>query len=292
VGTPVRLTGFFRDDDGHGWSEQHDVDGGATDPNLTPILDTFNTFMENFRRPLLAGDGYYLGCRASYRASSGKIAASPKYEDLPQVGTEVLGPVIIQMNTAEDAIKIRWQDATSTANSDIYLRGVWDEIFAAGQLNFGGAVGSAFKTLLTAYENGLKSRGYGWLGINPTLTSRGDVNNYTQNVDGTVNFTVVPTGLAPVALPAAGTRITVKFSRINNSSSILNRSFVCVVVNATTLRTLKRVSVSDFETPGTYIAGVKSLILYDHVSYRKVSSRKTGRPINVGRGRLSAVTLH
>jgi len=26
----VRLTGFFADDDGHGWSEQHDIDGGVS----------------------------------------------------------------------------------------------------------------------------------------------------------------------------------------------------------------------------------------------------------------------
>lgn len=290
MGTPVRLSAFFRDDDGHGWSEQHDVDGGATNPSLTTIVTTFNDFNEAFRVPLLAGDGFYLGCRASYKRADGKIPAAPLYEDLPRHGTTNIGAVEIQMNEASNAVKLRWQDTTSTANSDIYLRGVWDEVFQAGQLNFGGAIGGAFKSLLTAYELGLKSRGYGWLGLDPTLTTRGNVTNYLQNSDGTVGFTIISTSGPP--LPAAGTRIPVKFSRLNNGKSILNRQFVCVVLGPTSLVTLKQVSAGDFQQAGTFIAGVKSFILYDHIAYRTASNRKTGRPIRVGRGRLAASTLH
>jgi len=291
MGAPVRLTAFFRDDDGHGWSETHDVDGGSDAPALTPIVLTFADFNKQFRVPLLAGDGYYLGCRASYRAPNNKIAAAPLFEDLPVQGTKKVGSVVIEMNEAQDAIKMRWQDVASTANSDIYLRGVWDDVIEAGQLNFGGAVGTAFKTAMTAYELGLKSRQYGWLGINPAITSRGAVTGYTQNALGTVTFNLTPTNAVP--LPAAGTRISVKFSKINDSKSILNRAFVCVVdAGGAAVTTLKRVSASAFQTAGTYIAAQKSFIAYDHVAYRKVSSRKTGRPIGVGRGRLSASILH
>jgi hypothetical protein len=199
--------------------------------------------------------------------------------------------VLIEMNEAADSCKLRWQNASSKANSDIYLRGIWDDIIAAGQLNFGGAVGTAFKTALTAYELGLVSRGYGWVGIDPALTSRGNVTNYTVNPDSTVTLTVIPSNGVP--LPAAGTRLAVKFSKLNNSKSILNRLLVCAVAaGGTTVTTLKQVAASPFLTAGTYIAARKTFILYDHVAYRRPSSRKTGRPINVGRGRLSVSTLH
>lgn len=291
MGATVQLTAFFRDDDGHGWQESHHVDGGSTDPSLTPIVQTFSAFNKQFRAPLLAGDGYYLGCRASYKASNGRISSAPLFEDLAVRGTNKIGTILIEMNLASDAVKIRWQNANSQANSDIYLRGVWDDVIQAGQLYFGGTVGTAFKTALTAYESALKSNGYGWPGIDPATTSRGDATGYTQNASGTVTINVTPTN--GVNLPAAGTRIGVKFSRLNDSKSILNRAFVCVVeAGGTAVTTLKQVAVSDFETAGTFIAVRKSLILYDHVAYHRASSRKTGRPINVGRGRLPASTLH
>lgn len=291
MGTPVHLTSFFRDDDGHGFSESHVVDGGSIDPDLTSIIATYSDFNKIYRAPLLAGDGYYLGCRASYRHSNGKISASPNFPNLAVRGTQTIGSVLIEMNECSDAIKIRFQNSNSQANADIYLRGVWDDIIQAGQLNFGGAVGGAFQTALTAYENKLKSNQYGWLGIDPLLTTRGDVTGYTQNALGTVTFVVART-LGPV-LPAAGTRITVRLSKLNGGKSILNRTFVCVVdAGGLSVTTLKKVQASVFQTAGSFTALVKSLILYDHVARRSPSSRKTGRPFGVGRGRLSAATLH
>lgn len=291
MGTPVHLTAFFRDDDGHGFTESHAVDGGSTDPDLTPIIALYSDFNKIYRAPLLAGDGFYIGCRASYRASDGKIAASPNFPNLVIQGTKMVGSVLIEMNECQDAVKIRFQNAASKANADIYLRGVWDDIIEAGQLNFGGAVGAAFQTALTAYENRLVLNNYGWLGIDPTLTTRGNVTNYTVNVAGTVTFNLTRT-LGP-ALPVAGTRVQVRFAKINGGKSILNRTFVCVVdVGGLTVTTLKQVAASDFATAGTFVSQVKSLILYHHVARRSPSSRKTGRPFGVGRGRQSAATLH
>jgi len=286
----VRCTAFFRDDDGHGWSETHDRDGGPEPVNLGAITSQFDSMMKLLRVPLLAGDGYYIGCRVSYRTSGGKIAASPFLLDLPMKGTALLGNVPIFMSDAELAIKLRLANNASTANSDIYLRGVWDQVIEAGQMNFGGPIGEAFKMLLDAYQNALCAGIYGWVGINSTSTPRGNVTGYTSNPSGTVQIGVLVTNGA--TMPANTSIVSVNFARINNSRSILNRAVLCQVTSPTTLVTVQPIGVTDYVSGGTFIIPSKALIPYDHAAYRKVSRRKTGRPFGVGRGRRSVQTLH
>lgn len=286
----IRLTAFFRDDDGHGWSEQHDVDGGVTIATLTPYLAAFDNLMKSARRPMLAGDGFYIGCRAAYKTADGRIAAANLLADVPVRGTQTLQGVPIWMNEASDAIKVRMQNAASTANSDIYLRGVWDDVQVGGQIFFGGDQGTAFKRYLTAYTDGLRANAYGWTGVNPDATPRGKVENYLVNNDGKVQFQVAATNGKP--MPAAGSKVQVKFARINGSKSILNRTIVCIVNSPTGLTTVQQIAASEFISEGSFIIPVKGFIPYDHFSYVKLGSRKTGRPFGVGRGRLSAAVLH
>jgi len=286
----IRLTGFFRDDDGNGWQEQHDVDGGVSVTSLVPYITNFDNLMKSARRPLLAGDGFYIGCRASYRTGNGTIAAVNKLPDTPLRGTQTVMGIEIGMDKASTAVKVRMSNAANTANSDMYLRGIWDDVVAYGQLNFGGTAGIKFKQLLDTYVAGLLQLGYGWQGLNPALTSRGEVTNYVQNADGTVTLTVFAKN--GVALPAVGTKAQAEFAKINNSKSALNRTLVVNVVGVGSLKTIKRVAVSDFETEGTYIMGVKGFIPYALSTYNKLSSRKTGRPFGLTPGRRSAATLH
>jgi len=286
----IRLTGFFRDDDGNGWQEQHDVDGGVSVTSLVPYITNFDNIMKSARRPLLAGDGYYIGCRASYRTVDRGIAAVNKLPDTPLRGTQTVGGVEIGMDKASTAVKVRMSNAANTANSDIYLRGIWDEVVAFGQLNFGGAIGIKFKQLLDVYIAGLLQLGYGWAGINPATTPRGEVTGYTQNIDNTVTLNVTSTN--GVALPAVNTKVQVEFAKINNSKSILNRTLVCTVIGAGTVKTIKQVAVSEFQTNGTFIIPVRGFIPYAISTYNKLASRSTGRPFGLTPGRASAKTLH
>lgn len=286
----IRLTGFFRDDDGNGWSEQHDVDGGVTVTTLAPFITNFDNLMKSARRPLLAGDGYYIGCRASYRTATGRIAAVNLLPDIAQRGTQSTGGVEIGMDKASTAVKMRMSNAPNTANSDVYLRGIWDDVVSFGQLNFGGPVGIKFKQLLDAYTAGLIQLNYGWLGVNPDTSPRGNVTNYTQQQDGTVLLTVaVKNG---VAMPANGSKVQAEFARINNSKSTLNRTLVVQVVSPTTVQTIKQVAVSDFATEGTFVIPVRGFIPYAIRTYNKLASRKTGRPFGLTPGRRAAQILH
>jgi hypothetical protein len=287
----VRLTGFFKDDDGHGWSETHDKDGGSSITSLTTFIANFDTLMKTFRRPLLGGDAFYIGCRGSYRTASGAIAGDNILLDPPLRGPQTFGGQDVNMDAAEVAVKMRLRNDASTARTDVYIRGMWRQIILAGTLQFSDTFGVEWKRRADAYAAALISGGYGWIGTNPTATSRGKVTGYLPNPDGTVTLQVSQTNGVP--LPVAGTKLPFKFARINGSKSILNRLLVCTVdTGGTSVTTLEKISPSVFETNGTYIAVVTGFIPYAAQSYYKLAQRKTGRPFGAGRGRLSAQTLH
>lgn len=286
----IRLTAFFKDDDGHGWSETHDKDGGTTIVSLTTFLAAFNSLMQSFRRPLLGGDAFYIGCRASYKTSNGAIAGDNIELDPPMRGPQTSGGVTVNMDAAEVAVKMRFRNDGSTARSDVYVRGMWRQVIDAGVLDFTSPTGAEWKNRADTYANALISNGYGWVGTNPTTTSRGKVTGYTANANGTVTLNLTQQNGVP--LPVAGTRLAIKFARINRSKSILNRVLVCVVdVGAAAVTTTEQISPADFETEGTYVATVKGFIPYAAMSYYKLARRKTGRPFGVAPGRLPAAVL-
>lgn len=287
----VRLTAFFKDDDGHGWSETHDKDGGSSITSLTTFLQNFNQLMITKRRPLLAGDAYYIGCRASYRTADGTIAGDNIELDPPLRGVQTFGSNNLQMTAPEVAVKMRLRNDASTARSDVYLRGMWSQCVLAGVLDFGDPVGAEWKTRADQYAAALIAGNYGWVGTNPAATSRGVVSGYISNADLTVTFTVARTKGG--AMPADGTQLPCRFARINSSKSILNRTFVCTVgAVGTTLTTTEKVTPSEYETPGTFTAIVTGFIPYAAQSYYKLARRATGRPFGVGRGRLPIRVLH
>lgn len=287
----IRFTAFFKDDDGHGWSETHDLDGGTTITSLTARLQSFNNLMITTRRPLLAGDAFYIGARASYKTVDGAIAGDNIEIDPPMRGPQTFGGETLETDAPEVAIKARFRNEAATARSDVYLRGCWDQVIQAGVLNFGSAAGAEWKRRADIYGAALVAGGYGWQGVNPALTSRGEVTSYTENDDGTVTLLVTPKN--QILLPAAGTNLAVKFARLNRSKSPLNRSLVCTVaVGGAALDTIQQVAVGPFETKGTYIATVFGFIPYAALSYYRLTHRKTGRPFGVGPGRLPAKALY
>lgn len=287
----VTLSGFFKDDDGHGWMESHDKDGGGGVISLTAYLAAFHLLMQGQRRLLLGGDAFYLGCRASYPTATGAIASDNILMDPPMRGVQTFNQNIVNMGPPSAAIKMRFRNQASTAKSDAYIRGQWRQTVDAGVLDFVSPIGAEWKGRADAYAAALIANGYGWEGVNPALTSRGDVTGYAANADGTITLNVTPTN--GVAMPVAGTRVAMKFARINGSKSILNRALTCVVApGAAAVTTTIPISASDFETDGTYIATITGMNLYAALTYYRLSGRKTGRPFGVGPGRLSAATLH
>lgn len=283
-----RHTAFFRDDDGHGWSETHDWDSASSTPiDLAARAEVFNQLMRTRRVPLLAADAYYLGCRVSlYQPNSGlKTQSFPIFLDLPDQGTKNVSTAKTEMDAALLAVKVTFADGAGTSRADVYLRGVWEQVITAGQLDFSGVAGSRFAILLKDYQDALVQNGYGWIGKLPTSPS-GIVENYSAAVGGLVTFSLQAIKNGPVG--ETGQRKTFYFARINRSSSPLNRAIVCEIVTGFTVRSVAPIAAGPFVSPGTFYLRTPAFFRYGQVAYRKLSARKTGRPTGVGRGRLSA----
>lgn len=283
-----RHTAFFRDDDGHGWTETHDWDSASSSElDLAARAATFNQLMLTYRLPLLAGDGYYIGCRVS-RFNAGaraKIQSFPIFLDTPLPGTPNVSTASTPMDAAMLAVKVTFADATGTARADVYLRGVWEQVIQAGQLNFNGVAGSKFATLLKDYQDALIQGGYGWIGKAPNSTT-GNVAGYTSSPNDIVTFALE--NLNGIGLPGPGETYMAYFARINNSKSVLNRPLLCTRVDALSIRTVNPIAAGPYISGGTFYVRVPAFFRYGQVAYRKLSSRKTGRPTGVGRGRLPA----
>lgn len=287
----IRFTAFFRDDDGNGWSETHDADGGSTITSLAARLASFNSLMKTFRVPLLCGDTFYIGARASYKTPDRTIAGDNILLDPPQRGPQTVAGEAVGSDAIEVAVKMRLRNEAATARTDVYLRGMPTQVVSAGVLDFIDAVGSQWKIRADSYANQLITQAYGWVGINPAATSRGVVTGYTSNPDQTVTLNCTQTNGIPI--PAAGTKLQIKFARINGSKSILNRVLVCTVdAGAASFTTIEKIATSPFQTDGTYIAMVTGFVPYAVQSYYKLARRKTGRPFGLQRGRLPTRTLH
>lgn len=286
----IRCTAFFKDDDGHGWSETHDRFDGTSSPSLGSLLANFNSLMETFRRPLLAGDAYYIGCRASYKTAQNTTAGDNIEKDPAMRGVQSFSGESWEMTAPEVAVKMRIRNDAATQRSDVYLRGMPSQCVLAGVLNFGSLSGAEWKRRCDFYAAELIAKSYGWVGTAAASTSRGKATGYGLNTNGTVTVNVTP--LNGVLLPAAGTRLPVKFARFNGSKSIMNRSFVCVVeTGGAAVTTTEKVNPVDFVGEGTYIATISAFIPYNAVSYFKLAKRATGRPFGVGRGRSPTKVL-
>lgn len=283
-----RHTAFFRDDDGHGWTETHDWDSASSSElDLAARAELFNALMRSRRVPLLAGDAFYLGCRVSkYQPGSmAKVQSFPIFLDSPDAGTPNVSTASTPMDAALLAVKVTFADATGTSRTDTYLRGVWDQVIQAGQLNFNGVAGAKFAELLKMYQDSLIQNGYGWIGKGAT-SPFGRVDGFDQNPAGTVTFTITQNGGTP--LVASTVPVTVYFARLNRSTSTLNRPILCYVRSAIQLTTVQQIATGPFATGGTFYMRTPAFFRYSLVAYRKLSARKTGRPTGVGRGRLPA----
>lgn len=290
----VHCIAFFKDDDGNGWSERHAIDGGASAPALGTFLANFDALMTSKRVPLLGQDTFYVGARVAYRTADRKIASAVVIKNPPTSGPKTFMGTTVSTMAPEETVKMRLQNAAQTNAADTYIRGGWHEASRDGVLDFGSALGAQFKIRLDSYANALIQGAYGWEGIDTTKTSRGDVTDYVTGADGRITFTVQATNgvaLPTPTPPATIVTMDIRFSRINNSKSVLNRTLVCDILTPTSMRTRNVVAASDFTGAGTYVAKVTGLIPYAVLDYYKLARRATGRPFGLTPGRARARAL-
>lgn len=285
MAVPIKCLAIFGSDEGRGWSEKHVINAPDVPGELLTYLQNYKTLIDSFRRPLLGQDCRVEKLRVSYPTASGAIASSAfEYSPYARPATKNFG------TSPSNAAEVRMGDVTNTLFSNIYLRGFWDDVEVDEQLDFTSAKGAQWKSLLDAFTAALVSGGYGWESLNEALTQRGNVTGYTQGVDGRIVFTLAFVS-GPPFTTAAGTLLPARFAKINDSKSVLNRTFTVEVIDATHVRTVRRVAALDFESAGTFVLERKAFAAYTGVQYTKLAKRSMGRPIGRSPARLKARPL-
>lgn len=267
---------LFNDNDGFGWSEIHYAQAGSENPNLGTALGNFVSGLVQLRRALLAQDQAIVGTRVSYRAAGAirslpnrqAFAGNPDWKSLPSA----------------TSLALLMQNANGSAKKIIHMRGLPTVINDDGEY----IEDAEFKSRLDAFVAGL-TNGFGWPTKDPASSSDGNVTTYTvDDVTTKVTFTLQPIN---GVLPAAGTRIFVRFSRLNNGRSALNRELLCEVVDATHVKTVNQVASAPFLAAGHYNYRATTFVTYNQQGSKSIGERRPGRPINRLPGRSRARPL-
>ena len=154
-------------------------------------------------------------------------------------------------------------------------------------LNFNTAVGKKWKRLLDAYTDALVGGQYGWMAQSNAGVRRGKIANYVIDGDGFITFTLEKE-IGP-ALPAPGKPLPFRAARLNDSHSVLNRSFIVEVISPTTVMTAVPTGALPFDSAGTFVINSKAFVRYTGAQYCILGKRSPGRPIGESPGRRKAL---
>lgn len=281
MATNIKCTAFFGSDDGWGWSETHHKAVSVEPSNLLPVLTSFKALVDQFRVPMLGKDRYVVGLRVAYGTRATGIKSSPYWYEPPRYpGNQREG------SSPHVAAKARFGEAGNQKFSDVYVRGFWDAVEKDEQLDFTTSAGAAWKALADQWVAALVQGQYGWLGTNEAQTIRGLVPSYTIQPTGEVRFTLDPK--SGPALPAVGTVLTIRVSKLNNSNSVLNTTHVVQVIDATTVQTMVPTAALLGTGKGSFVITRTDFFLYTGVQYWKLAKRKAGAPFGHTPGRSKA----
>lgn len=274
--TYLKYLTVFRQQEGYGWTEVHyGLDSSGT-PDLRNALDVFTANIAAKRALFLGEDCAIVGYRVSYPRTN-VTASYGLQEFIPgQVGKHGSAPSL--------SLAVAMKDTSWTRTKIIHVRGFWDDVEIDGVYQPGLEVPPTFALRLAQWKDSLIQGGYGWLSKDATLSSKGVTLNYVVSVDGIVTFT-----LASPGMPAGtvGTQQQVRFSRLNRSNSVLNRSILCQVVNATTLVSVAPHAATAIVSTGRFNYRGTSFIPYARLGSVSLGERRMGKPLNRYPGRAA-----
>lgn len=267
----------FRGGEGYGWSEVHYKLTSSDNPALGTQLDNFELLVAAARQEMLGEDCAIVGLRVSY-PRAGAVASLGRRQFLP-------GPAGHTGSAAALSLAINFIDTTFTKSKVVHLRGFWDSLEENESYHPELPANVGWEPRLVAWKNALITGGYGWPSKDPALSAKGTVTNYTVTADGIVTFT-----LGGAGMPAAtvGTLQQIRFSKLNRSNSVLNRSILCAVTNANTVVSVAPHAAVAFESQGRFNFRGVSFVGYNQTGSISVGERRMGRPLNRYPGRAKA----
>lgn len=269
----------FESNEGYGWTEIHFRDTLSDTPNLQTELDLLDDKILPRRQPLLGQNCKIVGTRVSFKRD-GVVASQCRHTRAILSGTP--GQDAASQN---DSLALPFFDATGTRHKITHLRGFWDAVEAGEVYRPDLGVAAGWETKLNAYKTALVSNGYGWMSKSALLSVKGAVINYVTQTDGRILFQLANV-VGP--MPAAGTDVMVKFSRINKSKSVLNKLLPCTVEDAVSFITREPVAAGPFQTKGRFQISVTAFVGYAGMEVPSLGRRSMGSPLLHLAGRSKA----
>lgn len=273
----VKAVMIMRAGEGYGWQEVHYRDSGSDTPNLQAQLDTLQNEIAIRRAPLLGADCSVVGLRVSY-PRDGVVASQSRKVYLPGEPTE-------NTTSQSNSLAMPWFDTTRTRHKTTHLRGFWDSVESNEAYHPEGGAAHGWASKLGQYTAALVARTYGWPSKDAALSSKGRVADYIVTAAGVIRFTIIKDGGADLV---AGKNVTVRFSRINHSKSVLNDSFLCYVVDPTHVETVNEIAAGPFITAGRFNVRVPAFTAYSGCEVPSLGERRMGAPLGHYPGRRKA----
>jgi len=277
VAVPVKFIQFFGSSAGYGWSEIHYKLWTGTNPPLKDMLADFNANVVLARKELLGVDCQSLGCRASY-PRNGAIASKPLRE--AHQGNAVQKGAAPSLSLA-----INFADTTSTRNKTLHLRGFWDSVEDNEFYDPNAPGADGWNDRLTQWKAALFGGKYGWMSKAPDTSAKGVVTNYAISNTNIVTFTLEAPGITVTPITP---QFQVRFSKLNHSNSLLNKSILVQKVSNTELVSVFPHAAGAFGSKGRFNFRATDFVQYADVNSISLGKRQMGKSLflSVARGKV------
>ncbi len=277
--TDVKCVFIFRDSSGTGWSEIHYWNTSSENPLLNVRVGHMVDVVAPARAALLSADCFLIGCRASYPRAASVASLSKTLSLQGNLDISGVSPAV--------SLATKFTDVSATRHKVTHLRGFWDLVEINGEYHPEGGAAFDWTGKFNDWKATLINGGYGWRSRDGATSAKGVVSAYSADDDGRVTFIVS----ADAGLTAqVGKVVSIRFSRLNDSKSPLNRQLLVEVINATTLKTVSPVAAGPFTGQGRYSMRIGTFAQYAQVYDVSLGRRAQGRPFGQlpGRGKPKA----
>lgn len=275
---PMTLLTVFSSSAGGGWTEKHVKMSSGDTPNLRTQLDSYISNVLPTRAELMGIGVKIVGVRISY-PRAGAVASFGLRMNIPS-------PLVNQPGAgSSESLAINFIDATATKSKVLHMRGFWDNCVLDETYSPANPLAAGWTERLVAWKQALLAGGYGWLSKDPANSREADVVNYVSSDENIVTFALSAPGIDSVPV---GSIVPIAFSRINDSTSVLNKTLMCQVLTPTSLVAVKPIAAGAFVSQGKASYRATAFVAYADTGSIVAGRRQMGKVSGRLAGRAKA----
>lgn len=274
----IKFVTKFKSAEGRGWEEIHFRQSDSDNPNLKDQLNNYLGNVAPARALLLGRNCAIVDVTCSY-PRVGAIASYGLRQYLPGNGQQA-------SSDWASSLAVEFVDSTFTRRKITHLRGWWDGIVEDEEYHPERAAAAGWTERFTEWKEALRLAGYGWMSKDAGASRKAPGVTYVVNpADNTVTFTIPAPG---IVVDEDHRYQEVRFSKFNNSKSVLNDQLLVYVATPTSLVTVNQIGAGPMLTKGRYNWRQTSFVGYSNTGSISTGERRMGRPLDRYPGRSKA----